>query len=40
MSRNDRAGPQPVTTIIAEEIFMNFVHKKEDHEKDIMNDKS
>ena len=34
MSRNDRAGPNPATTIIAEEIFMNFVHNKEEHEKD------
>jgi len=34
MSRNDRPGPDPATTIIAEEIFMNFVHNKEEHEKD------
>ena len=34
MSRNDRPGPDPATTIVAEEIFMNFVHNKEEHEKD------
>lgn len=34
MSRNDRPGPDPATTIIAEEISMNFVHNKEEHEKD------
>jgi len=34
MSRNDKPGPDPATTIIAEEIFMNFVHNKEEHEKD------
>ena len=34
MSRNDRPGPDPATTIIAEEIFMNFVHNKEEHERD------
>jgi len=34
MSRNDREGPDPATTIIAEEIYMNFVHNKEEHEKD------
>merc|ERR1711983_300494 len=34
MSRKDRPGPDPATTIIAEEIFMNFVHNKEEHEKD------
>ena len=34
MSRNDRPGPNPATTIIAEEIFMNFVHNKEEHEKE------
>merc|ERR1712024_344140 len=34
MSRNDRPGPDPATTIVAEEIFMNFVHNKDEHEKD------
>ena len=34
MSINDRPGPDPATTIVAEEIFMNFVHNKEEHEKD------
>jgi len=34
MSRNDRPGPDPATTIVAEEIFMNFVLHKEEHEKD------
>ena len=27
-------GPDPATTIVAEEIFMNFVLHKEEHEKD------
>merc|ERR1712001_3894 len=35
MSRNDRPGPDPATTIIAEEILMNFVHNKEESEKDV-----
>lgn len=34
MSRNDRPGPDPATTIVAEEIFMNFILHKEEHEKD------
>ena len=34
MSNNDRPGPDPATTIVAEEIFMNFVHNKDEHEKD------
>ena len=28
-------GPDPATTIIAEEILMNFVHNKEESEKDV-----
>ena len=28
------SGPDPATTIVAEEIFMNFVLHKEEHEKD------
>ena len=27
MSRNDRPGPDPATTIIAEEIFINNLHE-------------
>jgi len=34
MSRNDRPGPDPATTVVAEEIFMNFVHNKGEHEID------
>ena len=34
MSRNDRPGPDPATTVVAEEIMMNFVHNKGDHEID------
>lgn len=34
MSRNDRPGPDPATTVVSEEIMMNFVHNKEEHEKD------
>ena len=34
MSNNDRPGPDPATTVVAEEIFMNFVHNKDEHEKD------
>merc|ERR1712158_333887 len=34
MSRNDRPGPDPATTVVAEEIFMNFVHSKGEHEID------
>lgn len=35
MSRNDRPGPDPATTIVAEEIFMQFVANKEESEKDV-----
>merc|ERR1719211_112804 len=35
MSRNDRPGPDPATTIVSEEILMNFVHNKEESEKDV-----
>jgi len=35
MSRNDRPGPDPATTIVSEEILMNFVHNKEECEKDV-----
>ena len=28
------SGPDPATTIVAEEIFMNFILHKEEHEKD------
>merc|ERR1712156_1155017 len=38
MSRNDRPGPDPATTIIAEEILMNFFHNKEESEKDVDED--
>ena len=31
-------GPDPATTIIAEEILMNFVHNKEESEKDVETD--
>merc|ERR1719510_2675819 len=34
MSHNDRPGPDPATTVVAEEIFMNFVHNKGEHEID------
>jgi len=34
MSKNDRPGPDPATTVVSEEIMMNFVHNKEESEKD------
>merc|ERR1712203_144316 len=34
MSRNDRPGPDPATTVVSEEIMMNFVANKEESEKD------
>jgi len=33
-SKNDRPGPDPATTIMAEETFMQFVANKDDAEKD------
>lgn len=35
LSKNDRPGPDPATTIVAEEIFMQFVANKEESEKDV-----
>lgn len=35
LSRNDRPGPDPATTVASEEILMNFVHNKEESEKDV-----
>jgi len=34
MSRTDKPGPNPQTTVVAEEIWMNFFANKEEHEKD------
>ena len=34
MSKNDPAGPNPATTIVSEEIHMQFVANKEESEKD------
>jgi len=34
-SRNDRPGPDPATTIVSEEILMNFVFDKQESEKDV-----
>lgn len=34
MSRNDKPGPNPQTTVVAEEIWIGFVANKEEHEKD------
>merc|ERR1719347_982755 len=34
MSKNDKPGPNPQTTVVAEEIWMQFVANKEEAEKD------
>jgi len=34
MSRTDKPGPNPQTTVVAEEIWMQFVANKEEHEKE------
>jgi len=34
MSRDDKAGPNPQTTVVAEEIWMQFVANKDENEKD------
>jgi len=34
MSRTDKPGPNPQTTVVAEEIWIQFVANKEEHEKD------
>jgi translation initiation factor 3 subunit G len=34
MSRNDKPGPSPQTTVVAEEIWMQFVANKEEAEKE------
>ena len=34
MSKNDKPGPNPQTTVVAEEIWMQFVANKEESEKD------
>ena len=33
MSKSDKAGPNPQTTVVAEEIWMNFVANKDESEK-------
>ena len=33
MSKDDKAGPNPQTTVVAEEIWMSFVANKSEHEK-------
>lgn len=34
MSKDDKLGPNPQTTVVAEEIWMQFVGNKEEHEKE------
>merc|ERR1719154_150875 len=34
MSKGDKAGPNPQTTVVAEEIWMNFVANKNEADKD------
>ena len=34
MSKSDKAGPNPQTTVVAEEIWMNFVANKDESEKE------
>jgi len=34
MSRNDRPGPDSATTVIGDEVLVNFILNKEEHEKD------
>jgi len=38
MSKSDKPGPNPQTTVVAEEIWMNFVANKDESEKDNEND--
>merc|ERR1712032_1584006 len=34
MSKDDKPGPNPQTTVVAEEIWMQFVANKQEHEKE------
>merc|ERR1719251_668444 len=34
MSKSDKPGPNPQTTVVAEEIWMNFVANKDENQKD------
>merc|ERR1719237_1727547 len=34
MNKGDKAGPNPQTTVVAEEIWMNFVANKDENQKD------
>merc|ERR1719242_1066195 len=38
MSKSDKPGPNPQTTVVAEEIWMNFVANKDENEKDDKDD--